>query len=1164
MKLRRLRIDRLPGIDTPFELAALGAGFQVVHGPNGIGKSSVCRAVTALLWEDLGPDRRVQVSGEFDLDGERWWAERDGANVRWQRNGSDTPPPDLPASHLHRCFFLGLRDLIEPAAKGTPDVAAEIRRQMSGGFDLARVISDRFEPLTKQLMNRRRREYDEAVKAVKTAEREQKDLQRRADRLDEIAERLGRAEHDESRLNHVDRAIELAKRRNVLEAAEGEISALPKSLAKITGSEVERVETHAGELETLRGSRAALERELEDAERKREESGLSAPIDPTQLKTWRAWAGELQRLELERRNAEKEQSKSTARLHAATVAVGGGDAGEVELDLEGHARVFDFLRAAQDVGLKTEAIEARLRLLAKLEFSEDDRRLLEQSNDAAAALRAWLRAPGPESSRQGSRSIGIWLAVAVLLAILGAGLAYAIHPGLALLAGAGGGIFLALLIMRLGQPKSTERQNARTTFANSGADEPEAWEPKSVADCLRELELRIADLMAAQIRARYRDGERLELQNSLEGLQDDRAQSESERREWRDRLKLDGLKPDAELVDLARALDQLRQARAEERAAAAGADEIGARADELLGKLAEVLTAHGEASPGDAAAAAAGIEQLVQRDAQFTTARSEEQQIKSDMARDGKDIAEHEQSIQRIYASAEIEPGDLHGLRSLVGRRQDFEDLRTKSTSLQSKNDLDSDALEKADEAALAQADEAALERTRERLSKSAATISELRDEIADINAEVKSAQSGHKITDLIEARDAALAELRAHVDQAIFKSAGRVLVGEVAREHEEKRLPRVLARARELFATFTHHGYEIEVDSDKETARLTARDLRTGEGLGLEELSDGTRVQLLLAARIAYAEEAERGALLPLFLDEALDQSDPARYRAMVRSLGRAAADAGRQIFYFTSDPADIERIQAALAEEQCPEARPIDLARIRGVAEGVRGPDQLHVPEQATIPAPEGRSAEEYGAAIGATPLDPQRGADDQHLFHLLWDDLALLHGLLGDGIQWVGKWLGISAGSLADKWRARSEIAVELDPRAELLEGFCGLWNQGRGRPVDRDALAESGALSDHYLEAVLAIAAENRGDATRLIATLQPKNKARPKGLRANSVDALEQFLQERGYLDDRPVLDEEELHAKALAAPAAAGLPDGCADQCIRRWWVLSERASRSA
>ena len=40
MKLRKLSIDRLPGIDRSFELEQLGDGLNLIVGPNGIGKSA--------------------------------------------------------------------------------------------------------------------------------------------------------------------------------------------------------------------------------------------------------------------------------------------------------------------------------------------------------------------------------------------------------------------------------------------------------------------------------------------------------------------------------------------------------------------------------------------------------------------------------------------------------------------------------------------------------------------------------------------------------------------------------------------------------------------------------------------------------------------------------------------------------------------------------------------------------------------------------------------------------------------------------------------------------------------------------------------------------------------------------------------------------------------
>ena len=121
-------------------------------------------------------------------------------------------------------------------------------------------------------------------------------------------------------------------------------------------------------------------------------------------------------------------------------------------------------------------------------------------------------------------------------------------------------------------------------------------------------------------------------------------------------------------------------------------------------------------------------------------------------------------------------------------------------------------------------------------------------------------------------------------------------------RNIEQTQLPRVFERARNHFSEFTHHNYELRLSKEAMSPRLFAVDLSSGEGRELDELSDGTRAQLLLAARITFAEEVEHGQVLPLFLDEALDQSDPARFVAIVRGLGRVAEDQGRQIFYLTS----------------------------------------------------------------------------------------------------------------------------------------------------------------------------------------------------------------------------------------------------------------------
>jgi hypothetical protein len=110
MKLHRLSIDRMPGIDRPFELKALGEGLNIVVGPNGIGKSQVCAAVRALLWHERGiVENGLAASATFGHDGEAWSVVRDGSLHAWQLEGIDVMAPVLPGERLEGCFFLGLR-----------------------------------------------------------------------------------------------------------------------------------------------------------------------------------------------------------------------------------------------------------------------------------------------------------------------------------------------------------------------------------------------------------------------------------------------------------------------------------------------------------------------------------------------------------------------------------------------------------------------------------------------------------------------------------------------------------------------------------------------------------------------------------------------------------------------------------------------------------------------------------------------------------------------------------------------------------------------------------------------------------------------------------------------------------------------------------------------
>jgi hypothetical protein len=315
------------------------------------------------------------------------------------------------------------------------------------------------------------------------------------------------------------------------------------------------------------------------------------------------------------------------------------------------------------------------------------------------------------------------------------------------------------------------------------------------------------------------------------------------------------------------------------------------------------------------------------------------------------------------------------------------------------------------------------------------------------------------------------------------------------------------------------------------------------------------------LAARLAFAEEAEKGADLPLFLDEAMDHSDPARFHAIATSLARMIREEGRQIFYLSNDPTDVERFRLAFEEVGCDELAVLDLEEIRGRTARIEGPAMLSVPAPVVVPRPEGHDAESYGMAIHVSPLDPSRDPLGQHLFYVLRDDLLLLHEFLEARIESVGQCLNVLRGSspLAKSTVSRNAVGGGLVARIELLETFCHAWREGRGTPVGRWELEASDAVTAKYLDRVVELASEFDGDARQLVASLRERKDSRLSGYRSKSADDLERFFIEHGHLDDKPILCEAELIERAVGTPASNQLSPKVAAELVRQWWRLSQQ-----
>ena len=428
MILKRLTINRLPGIRQSFEIEAIGPGIHVIFGPNGIGKSSICRAVEGLYWSDRGSPRKTSVSGVFEWGGDIWWAEREGPNGYWRRAGEGNVSPNLPPSHNYQCFFLNLRDLVDPSSEGTKDIASEIRRQMSGGFDLYDIGSGLFSPVTRHKKRQSRRSFNAARDKVQREGGKQNHLQRRVDRLADLESKLDGAKVAESRLAHVERAIVLAARRQELSGIDEQRRALPGALANLTGQERDDIHKHEKELARLAERARTLERELRDARAKRKKSGLADPLAKVDLAKWRDRADELATIEQALEVARNERVKAEGRLASSLKEIGGADINHAQLSLPDRGKLFEFLRASNSHKVQVHAIREQLGVLSSVDAPKNGEHDIENIERATAALRSWLRVPQAEPPANKLRSRWPWLLLAFAIFLAGVALAYLVDP----------------------------------------------------------------------------------------------------------------------------------------------------------------------------------------------------------------------------------------------------------------------------------------------------------------------------------------------------------------------------------------------------------------------------------------------------------------------------------------------------------------------------------------------------------------------------------------------------------------------------------------------------------------------------------------------------------------------------------------------------------------
>jgi len=1128
LRVAEIEVRRTPGIPSGFRITDLSPGLNLVYGPNASGKTTTARVIQGLLWPDALPDgwSRAAFGGALHLGNEQWRIGFDAGHATYQRNGVDTDPlrVAVPDDHRDR-YLLSLHDLLREEDAGGP-LAEVILRESAGGYDVPRAIATLGYRATPP-RGGRPPDVVERVRAAQQAVRATREgyerLRREEARLDELHEQRQQAVAAGERAALLEQALAHAAARRALDEARERLAAFPEVLARLHGDEAERLERIDASLTAARQRRVTAALALERAEADARETGLTDhELPPGLVERLRRHYADLQDLAAEVRQAEHAYQKALDLRAEARRRIDPalGDEQVAALDRDGLSA---YVQATDELARWLAAEQAQREVQAWIGSAKpvEDLQRLQQG---IGLLGQWLRTPASHDREDQAGSIRAGVAAAILVTAEGALLGLLVHPALLVLAVVG----VALLVVIRRRPATSDAaaiaENIQREFLRLDLGRPAAWETEEVEKLFDQLIVRLRDAVLEHERAQRWAG----LDQRREEIAIARRQVETRREEIRRRY---GLTVDGDMARLALLASSVAawQRVNDEVAAQENARNLAsARFRQSLARLNGELERFGYPAAVDLPTAAGYLEELATRVERLRDATDQAERARQALEDATREIARLEDERRALLEPLGLAAADP---RPLYEWLRILDDYRAAVRAVD-----DAEAVLRAAAGALADHPdllEAAEDVLRQELYQQqvrAAELDTITREIGDIEGRIRDARRQQNLERALAEQDDALAALRAAREREYALAAGAVLGEFVQERTRDGTRPRVFHRAREIFASITRGRYHLEFQDESPPA-FRATDTGTGMGQSLEELSSATRLQLLMAVRLAFIEEAEHGPRLPLLLDETLGNSDEQRARAIIDATIEICR-AGRQVFYFTAQHDEVGKWRAILREHPDLPHAVHDLSEIRGLADFERLPLADPVPLRTSVPAPGDMTREEYGRALRVPGIDPLTAhIGGVHLWYVV-TDLPTLHRLLEHGIATWGQAENLAARGVLDTLLGDPAVYQRAAARARVLATVLDAVRVGRGKPVDRAVLLDSGAISATFIDRVTDLARDLGGDAKAIVAAL--RDRVIP-GFQQRKLDELYTYLVEQGYLDERERLSPEQIRTEALVA-----------------------------
>ncbi len=1103
---KSLKIRRAPGF--PDGLLADGSdslseGINIITGPNSSGKTTTANLINDILWQNRS--KGTSADGELVYKDQQWTFQKDSDYLRFYKNGEIAATQWGADKLTQQNYNLSLHNLIN---ESDADLARIIERESVGGYDTEAAAADL--SYSRSVRNTRSTEFidfQSKRKIVLELLQKQSKVKNDEAKLKSLLQREASARKAAGLERFYSLVIKYLTAKQNCDKAESRLAVYPKSISGVTGDEPETLTRLIKRLsEESNAIREARDSVLESRKRI-SQLALKEEIESHKIIDIEQRIKEISAIKHEVATLESEIASNNAKSYELLQGLGVKNPEEWSgIAIDNLSKIDAFFRKSFDLYSEKRAIEVEINFLSDSTEEDVDVAAIEKRIEN---LKDWVN-HFKRKNRWFYRYLKI---IAVFFAAVTTAL-FLLFSALYALSFLTASAVISIWLKRKKQRNNLSLMNLQSSYLSVQPASVPEWKLESVLYSIKELE---EELLASKIlnRENYIKRDRLRnLRVLLEKIEPSLKETEEIRLEIEMSIgsldiNIDNHFTLSSLYWFLKNLDEWKKVQLSLVAARA---RLNLLKNNLSGQL-ELCNLFFRQFLGEEAG------DLISAEALYRRLKDENSKLKEALNVIENNERLHESAQQRmISATSEMDEmferlsvsdRDAGAVNKLVemlpSYREDAERYRDAVVSLNLiKAELMSDSLFSDNESVI---ETIPIERAvglKADYEKEAKETEEISTQIAEIKHSVSSLMEGNELEEAINAEKQSLEKLNNLFQLNIQSSTGAIVVSHIKKVCESEYQPQVLQRADQIFSSITANRYHLRVSGTNQP-QFTALDNVTQKVLSLDEISTGTRVQLLLSVRVAFAESLEDDVRLPILADELLANSDDTRANAIIDALLGIAKE-GRQIFYFTAQPDEVVKWTKYIEDYKKINYRVI----------------YLDISEKYDL----------FTSMTGELPLS------------YLTDNTLIVSECKRKGVRlWGQLHTFLERGGRIESLSTHEFNMMKN--KTALLEEYRRLYTRGRPSRVTMDVIVDSGIISDTFIEPVSEQLKRANYDPSLFLSFLEEIPR-----FRKATAEQIREHLYAHNFLNDEIPLKDEDLDKELINISRRVGVEESEAKKFI--------------